>query len=71
MAKNKPDLKIELQFKSGKHFVISLYLMYGGWCGRYFDITFTDSDGTRTKSKRGGTITHVVDRIRRLIVREI
>jgi len=71
MARHRPDLKIDLKFKNGKCFVISLYLINGGFLGRYFDVSFKDCDGKVTKNKTGCTVTKLIDRLRVLIVKEV
>jgi hypothetical protein len=73
MARNKPDLKIVLNFKTGKCFKIDLYLylIAGGFLGKYFKIKFTDCDGSQRTNNNGGTISKLVDRIRKLIVAEL
>ena len=69
MPKNRPVCTISLRFKSGRKFRVDLFrsrLLPGR---KRFEVKFTDHDG----EVRNGSanVTKVIDRLRRLIVKEI
>ena len=69
MGKPKPKCTFVIKLDSGRKYKIDLYKKYFWSSRRLFDIKFTDETG---ETKIGqGTISQLVDRIRRLLVKEL
>ena len=69
MSKPRPSCTITIKFDSGKRYQIDLFPKCYYFARRAFDTKFTDDAGeTRNGS---GTITKIIDRLRRLLVKEL
>ena len=69
MSKPRPSCTITINSESGKRYKIDLFPKCVYLAKRVFDIKFADNTGeTRSGS---GTITKIIDRLRRLLVQEL